>query len=115
MVSVQMAFMKDSAVIDTTRYSEAIAIDILFQYLNENLQLVKQAAGALQYPEAIMKEFQTDLTQARRDLVQMEGSAHQRMSMAMQMIQETQTIEQMLVGEFSSELTQSLSWANQMR
>jgi len=31
------------------------------------------------------------------------------------MIQETQTIEQMLVGEFSSELTQSLSWANQLR
>lgn len=115
MVSVQMAFMKDSAVIDTTRYSEAIAIDILFQYLNENLQLVKQAAGALQYPDAIMKEFQADLTQARRDLTQMEGTAHQRMSMAMQMIQETQTIEQMLVGEFSSELTQSLSWANQLR
>ena len=115
MVSVQMAFMKDSAVIDTTRYSEAIAIDILFQYLNENLQLVKQAAGSLQYPDAIMKEFQADLTQARRDLTQMESTAHQRMSMAMQMIQETQTIEQMLVGEFSSELTQSLSWANQLR
>lgn len=115
MVSVQMAFMKDSAVIDTTRYSEAIAIDILFQYLNENLQLVKQAAGSLQYPDAIMKAFQADLTEARRDLVQMESTAHQRMSMAMQMIQETQTIEQMLVGEFSSELTQSLSWANQLR
>lgn len=115
MVSVQMAFMKNSAVIDTTRYSEAIAIDVLFQYLNENLQLVKQSAGSLQYPEAIMKEFLTDLTQARRDLTQMESTAHQRMSMAMQMIQETQTIEQMLVGEFSSELTQSLSWANQLR
>ncbi|HAU1387072.1 TPA: conjugal transfer protein TraH [Legionella pneumophila] len=115
MVSVQMAFMKDSAVIDTTRYSEAIAIDILFQYLNESLQLVKQAAGNLQYPQAIMKEFQSDLTEARKDLSQMESSAHQRMSAAMQMIQETQTIEQMLVGEFSSELTQSLSWANQMR
>lgn len=115
MVSVQLAFMKDSAMIDSTRYSEAIAIDILFQYLNENLQLVKQASGNLQYPEAIMKAFQSDLTEARRDLIQMESTAHQRMSMAMQMIQETQTIEQMLVGEFSSELTQSLSWANQLR
>lgn len=107
--------MKDSAVIDTTRYSEAIAIDILFQYLSENLQLVKQAAASLQYPDAIMKEFQADLNQARRSLVEMESTAHQRMSMAMQMIQETQTIEQMLVGEFSSEPTQSLSWANQIR
>lgn len=115
MISVQMAFMKDSAVIDTTRYSEAIAIDILFQYLNENLQLVKQAANSLQYPNDIMKAFQADLTEARRDLSKMESTAHQRMSMAMQMIQETQTIEQMLVGEFSSELTQSLSWANQIR
>jgi conjugative transfer pilus assembly protein TraH len=115
MVSVQMAFMKDSAVIDTTRYSEAIAIDILFQYLSENLQLVKQAAASLQYPDAIMKEFQADLAQARRALIDMETTAHQRMSMAQQMIQETQTIEQMLVGEFSSELSQSLSWANQIR
>jgi conjugative transfer pilus assembly protein TraH len=115
MVSVQMAFMKDKAVIDVTRYSEAIAIDILFQYLQENLQLIKQAAGNLQYPEALMKSFQMDLTLARKELSEIEGSAHQRMSMAMQMIKETQTIEQMLVGEFSSELTQSLNWANQLR
>lgn len=115
MVSVQMAFMKDSAVIDATRYSEAIAIDILFQYLSENLQTIKQVSGDLQYPQAIMKEFQTDLIAARKELSQIESSAHQRMSMAMQMIQETQTIEQMLVGEFSSDLTQSLSWANQLR
>lgn len=115
MVSVQMAFMKDSGVIDTTRYAEAIALDILFQYLTENLQLIRQAVGTLQFPESILKEFQSDITQARTELTQMEGTAHQRMSMAMQMIQETQTIEQMLVGEFSSELTQSLSWANQLR
>lgn len=115
MVSVQMAFMKSSAVIDTTRYSEAIAIDVLFQYLNENIDLVKKSAGYMQYPEGIMKEFNADLARARQDLIQMESTAHQRMSMAMQMIQETQTIEQMLVGEFSAELTQSLSWANQLR
>jgi len=115
MVSVQLAFVKDSAVVDVTRYSEAIGIDILFQYLSENLHLVKQAVSTQQYPEALMKEFQKDLMEARKELSQIETSAHQRMSMAMQMIQETQTIEQMLVGEFSSELTQSLSWANQLR
>lgn len=115
MLSVQLAFIKSSAIVDTTRYAEAIAIDILFQYLTESLQLIKQAAGNLQYPHDVMKAFQADLAEARRELSQMEGSAHQRMSMAMQMIQETQTIEQMLVGEFSSELTQSLSWANQSR
>lgn len=115
MVTVQMAFMKDSSVIDVTRYSEAIALDILFQYLSENLQLVKEASGNMQYPKAIMKTFQAELNEARKELTQMESSAHQRTSMAMQMIQETQTIEQMLVGEFSSELTQSLNWANQLR
>lgn len=115
MVSVQMALIKDSAVMDTTRYSEPIAIDILFRYLSDSLQLVKQASGVVNYPTSMMKEFQTDLSQARLELTQMESTAHQRMSMAMQMIQETQTIEQMLVGEFSSELTQSLSWANQIR
>lgn len=115
MISVQLAFMKDKAVMDVTRYSEAIAIDILFQYLQENLQLVRQAAGNLQYPDALMKSFQNDLTHARKELSEMEGSAHQRMSMAMQMIKETQIMEQMLIGEFSAELTQSLSWANHMR
>lgn len=115
MVTVQMALVKDSAVMDTTRYSEPIAIDILFRYLSDSLHLVKQASGVVQYPASMMKEFQSDLSQARLELTQMESTAHQRMSMAMQMIAETQTIEQMLVGEFSSELTQSLSWANQIR
>lgn len=115
MVTVQMALIKDSAIMDTTRYSEPIAIDILFRYLNDSLHLVKQASGIVQYPAAMMNEFQTDLSQARLELTQMESTAHQRMSMAIQMIKETQTIEQMLVGEFSAELTQSLSWANQIR
>lgn len=115
MVSVQLAFVKDKAIMDVTRYSEAIAIDILFQYLSESLHLVKEAVHTQQYPEALMHEFYEDLTEARKELVQIETSAHERMSRTMQMIAETQTLEQMLVGEFSSELTQSLSWANQLR
>ena len=115
MVSVQLAFVKDSAVMDVTRYSEAIAIDILFQYLGESLHLVKQVVNTQQYPESLMQEFQKDLTEARKELSHLETSAHERMSRTMQMITETQTIERMLVGEFSSELSQSLSWANQLR
>lgn len=115
MVSVQLAFVKDSAVMDTTRYSEAIAVDVLFQYLSESVRLVKHAVSTQQYPEALMQSFQKDLAEVKTELSYLETSAHQRMSSTMQMIQETQTIEQMLVGEFSSELTQSLSWANQLR
>lgn len=115
MVSVQMAYMKDSSLIDVTRYSEAIAIDMLFRYLNDNLETIKRLAGVMQYPDAMMKAFQSDLTAVRNDLSKMESTAHQRMSIAMQMIQETQTIEQMLAGELSSELNQSLEWASQLR
>ena len=115
MVSVQMAYMKDSSLIDVTRYSEAIAIDMLFRYLNDNLETIKRLAGVMQYPDAMMKAFQSDLASARNDLSKMESTAHQRMSIAMQMIQETQTIEQMLAGELSSELNQSLEWASQLR
>ena len=115
MVSVQMAYMKDSSLIDVTRYSEAIAIDMLFRYLNDNLETIKRLAGVMQYPDAMMKAFQSDLTSVRNDLSKMESTAHQRMSIAMQMIQETQTIEQMLAGELSSELNQSLEWASQLR
>lgn len=115
MVSVQLAFVKDSAMMDVTRYSEAIAIDILFQYLGESLHLVKQAVNTQSYPQSLMHEFQQDLTEARKELLHVETSAHERMSRTLQMITETQTIERMLVGEFSSELSQSLSWANQLR
>ena len=107
--------MKDSSLIDVTRYSEAIAIDMLFRYLNDNLETIKRLAGVMQYPDAMMKAFQSDLTSVRNDLSKMESTAHQRMSIAMQMIQETQTIEQMLAGELSSELNQSLEWASQLR
>ncbi|MCR9192611.1 MAG: conjugal transfer protein TraH [Gammaproteobacteria bacterium] len=115
MISVQMAYMKDSSLVDVTRYSEAIAIDMLFRYLNDNLETIKRLAGVMQYPDAMMKAFQSDLASVRNDLSKMESTAHQRMSIAMQMIQETQTIEQMLAGELSSELNQSLEWASQLR
>ena len=60
-----MAYMKDSSLIDVTRYSEAIAIDMLFRYLNDNLEPSKDCRC---YANPMPDEaVQSDLTSVRND------------------------------------------------
>src|SRR5204863_4022425 len=53
MLNVTASFQKDKAVIDVKGYADIIATDILFQYLHESLQIVRNAIKTLPYPDEI--------------------------------------------------------------
>ena len=114
-LAVQAAYQKDSHILDVESYADVIAMDILFQYLQENLNLVRASSGALQYPSEIMKKFNDGINQASSDVRTEESKAQVKISLAMQLIEQSQVIEQMLSGQLSVQVGNSLSWARSLR
>ncbi len=115
MLNVQSAFVGDKKILDIVSYADVIATDILFQYLDENLSVVHTSASSLQYPESIMTPFEQEISQARTNVRAAQTNAFSQISMAAQLINQTQTIEQMLAGELSSQMSNTLQWADRLR
>lgn len=114
-LAVQAAYQKDSKILNVENYSEVIAADILFQYLQENLNLVRASSHLLQYPDDIMKKFNDGITTAMHDVREQQKNAQVQVSYAIQLIEQTQVIEKMLSGQLSAEVGNSLTWARSLR
>lgn len=115
MLNVQAAFAGDKSVLDIQDYADVIATDILFQYLDESLSVVKTSSASLPYPDAIMSVFMQGIETARHAVSDAEKSAYTHVTMAAQLIAQTQTLEHMLAGSLSSQLAGNLQWATRMR
>ena len=111
-LNVQSAFAQDKSILNVSEYSDVIATDILFQYLSESLSIVKTSSGTLQYPPDIMQQFQEGIDKARVAVQALQKNAYSQMAMSNQLVQQTQTIEQMLAGQLSTQLGNTISWAN---
>ncbi|MHB1948313.1 MAG: conjugal transfer protein TraH [Gammaproteobacteria bacterium] len=114
-LAVQAAYQKDPNILNVENYSEIIAADILFQYLQENLNLVRASSGVLQYPEEIMTKFNNGINQAMTDVREQQKNAQVQVSQAIQLIEQTQVLEKMLSGQLSAEVGNSLTWARSLR
>lgn len=114
-LNVQAAYQKDSNILDVESYADVIAIDILFQYLQENLELVRLSSQSLQYPEEIMRQFIQGINTALAEVRAEERNAQTKISQAFNLVQQSQVLEQMLAGQLSVQVGNSLTWAKSMR
>lgn len=114
-LNVQAAYQKDSNILDVESYADVIATDILFQYLQENLELVKLSSRSLQYPEEIMRQFLDGINAALSDVRSEQRNAQTKISQAFDLVQQAQVLEQMLAGQLSVQVGNSLTWAKSMR
>ncbi len=115
MLNVTSAFQKDKSVIDVTGYADVIAMDILFQYLHESLNIVRNAIQTLPYPDEILNELTPSIERELSDLRKKQGSAYQQLAQYTQIIEQTQVLERMLAADLSSELSSTLSWARGLK
>lgn len=115
MLNVQVAYAKDKDTLDISGYSDIIATDIIFQYLQESLRIVRANVAASQYPESILKDLQPNIDKELTELREEQKNAYSRMAMSIQLIEKTQVIEKMLAGDLSSQLGNSLSWAKGLK
>jgi conjugative transfer pilus assembly protein TraH len=111
MLNVQVAYSKDKDTLDIAGYADIIATDIIFQYLQESLRIIRQNVAASQYPEALLKKLQPNIDKELTELREEHKNAYSRMSMSIQLIEKTQMIEKMLAGNLSTQIGNSLSWA----
>ena len=114
-LNVQAAYQKDPSILDVESYADVIATDILFQYLQENLELVRLSSRSLQYPAEIMSQFNEGINAALADVRSEERNAQAKVSQTFQLIEQSQVLEQMLAGQLSSQLGNSLTWARSLR
>jgi len=115
MLNVQAAFAKDKNILDIASYSEIVATDILFQYLEQSLIVVRNNVSATQYSEEILAELRPNIDKELDQLRESQKSAYSRMAISIQMVQQTQVIERMLAGDLSTDLANSISWARGLK
>ncbi|HEX4045772.1 MAG TPA: conjugal transfer protein TraH [Gammaproteobacteria bacterium] len=115
MLNVQSAFSKDKNIIDVASYAEMIAMDILFQYLEQSLQVIRNNVSASQYSEAIIAELKPNIDKELAEIRALQKTAYSRIAISIQMIQQTQVIERMLAGDLSANLANNLSWARGLK
>jgi conjugative transfer pilus assembly protein TraH len=111
MLNVQVAFAKDKDFLQITNYAEAIATDILYQYLEQSLQVIRNSVAASQSPDEMLAKLQPNIDKELDFLRSEQKDAYTRMATSIQMIQNTQVIERMMAGELSTQLANNLSWA----
>ena len=111
MLNVQMAFYKDEKILDITSYSDVISIDILFQYLNENLNIVRASTINLQYPEDIMSKFIEGIDSARKALRSEQKSVYAEITTTSSIVKQTKMIEDLLSSNFSEHMNMNMKWS----
>jgi len=115
MLNVQVAYDKLNSPIDVGGYADIIATDILFQYLEENLMIVKSSSALIPFPPAQLEIFNRGMDAALTAVRSERKTAYQEVTKTTLLIEQTQFIEKMLAGSLSSEISGTLSWAKGMR
>ncbi len=111
MLNVATAYSPAYAENWKSTYADAIALDLIYQYFKSLTYVVGDAVDLLQLPEAITGEFQKRVTATRTSLERMRADKTSQVDQTIQMMQESMTIERMLISAMSPGLASSVQWA----
>lgn len=112
MLNVQSAFTRGLSTLDVTTYTELIATDMLYYYLEETMQDIITKAKALQLPEAEFREFISSIEHAKQNIRNRKMDTNKQRLLAIQMIEQTMQIEKRLALNLQSSIKDSLTWAD---
>jgi len=108
-LNVSTAYRKGFAPIDVHQYGELIALDILYKYVLEVIDIIHDSAAQLksvQVDDAHMDRFLNQLRMARERITERRQNAYQHMDTTLSFIKSTQLIEKQLyvmLGHVASE------------
>lgn len=111
-LNVEYAVGKGAGLMNVEQYSSMIAADILYQYLSENLEIMTFAAEKLQLMDDLMKKYKEGLALARSNLNHQRYEAKSTMNETLNLIKQTQQLEQVLAGRLSSHLVNVIGFEN---
>lgn len=114
-LNVYAAYSGSGAIFELPAYSEAIALQMLFEYLDDVLRQVDAAADSLIIAdEDLIKRFKDDLREARRTLAQREQKTHQNYATLMALVDRAMTVEGILAKNIGSPLADAFHWSKNM-
>lgn len=104
-IAVETAFKKGGSPISVTEFSEAIAHDILLQYLDEVMSLVWDSVTQLkknQINDGMIEELRASVADSRKLLYAKRTALFQQMAITLDFIERTQQVESKLQNMFIS-------------
>ena len=99
MLNVLTAYRRGHAPLDVQQYAEIIAVDILYTYVLEVIDIVHESVAQLrsvQVDEEHIRRFLEQLRHARSRILERRRSSFESMDQALSMIESTQLIEKQL-------------------
>lgn len=115
MLNVATAYSPAYAENWKSAYAEAIAFDLLYQYFKSLVYVVEDAVSLVQLPEAISEDFRKRVTATRASLERIRSAKTTQLDQTIQMIQESMTVERMLISAMSPGLSGAYQWSKSAR
>jgi conjugative transfer pilus assembly protein TraH len=104
-IAVEVAFKNGGNPLSVTEFSEAIAHDILLQYLDEVMSLVWDSVTQLkkvQINDGMIEELRAGIASSRKLLYAKRTALFEQMSITLDLIERTQQVESKLQNMFIS-------------
>lgn len=115
MLNVATAYNANYAENWKEQYAEAIAIDLIYQYFNTLLKAAQDGSTMMVLPKEISEDFQRQTRESRVALERAHSKKLNQVNQTIQMMQESMTIERMLISGMSPGLAGSVQWSRAMQ
>ncbi len=115
MLNVEAAYSSAGSLLNLHTYAEIIALDILYQYLNETLDVMLASSELLHMSEELMKPYKDGVRAAKNTLYAVQQVTQENVMESIDLIQRTKALEQELAGKLSSHLVLVLGWGHGVR
>jgi conjugative transfer pilus assembly protein TraH len=114
-LNVYAAYSGAGALFELPTYSEAIALQMLFEYLDDVLSKLELASNSLMIAsDDQVKSFKNDIREARKSLAQREIKTQQNYATIMSLVDKTMTIEGILAKNLGSPIADAFQWQKRL-
>lgn len=101
-INVSTAYRRGASPVDIIDYAELGAVDILFQYLSEILDVINESAEHIrlnQVDDTQLSRFQTTLNEARRRVIERRMGSFKQMEQVISIVRKTELLEKSLMNK----------------
>jgi hypothetical protein len=114
-VNVHVAYSGGNAISDLLQYSEVLAIDFVFAFLDSAVEDVQDAASYVQGGSSDILEMWTDrLSESRVNLTRHRTQSGQHLQIALDIVKRVQILEAFLASNLSSRLAHSVTYSRRL-
>lgn len=114
-LNVYAAYSGAGALFELPAYTEAIALQMLFEYLNDVIRQVETASDSLIIAsDDHLSKYRENLQNVKRALTERELKTHQSYATLLKLVERTMMIESILANQLGSPVAESFQWSKNL-